>query len=175
MPCLVPGPGPFTRDFSNFVDLPSQRFQAESFKWFIRGPSFLAVVWFGSSPTPCPLSNFLSLPVWRERRWGRSQIIRLRESLVPYKSFNILWWFQATKPPASLLDTHPECAVGKLPSNSVNLSFFLNVTELTSVWGILSLVSEYLCTRCMVVEVSVLVLKVSKFLSVKHERTVKKS
>ncbi len=67
-----------------------------------RGPDFLAVVWFGSSPTrfsPSPvtsLSLFLSLPVchrpslmtWEgKRRWARSQIIRPRESLALYKSF----------------------------------------------------------------------------------------
>ncbi len=64
-----------------------------------RGPGFLAVVWFGSSPVPFPLlprfsklSLFLSLSVSRRpilltihesvggRGWARSQIIRLRES-----------------------------------------------------------------------------------------------
>ncbi len=53
-----------------------------------RGPGFLAVVWFGSLPTPylpspvSMLSLFLSLPVSR----GSS----LRESLVLFKSFNTL-------------------------------------------------------------------------------------
>jgi hypothetical protein len=63
-----------------------------------RGPGFLAIVWFGSSPTPLPLScqRIVSLPSLlvtdgREGRgWGRSQIIRRRESLVLYKSFNNL-------------------------------------------------------------------------------------
>jgi hypothetical protein len=59
--------------------------------WIIyRGPALLAVVWFGSFPTTSPP------PV---RMWGgggvvgRSQIIRQRESLVFYKSFNTLWFF----------------------------------------------------------------------------------
>jgi hypothetical protein len=87
-----------------------------------RGPGFLAVVWFGSSPIPLPpspistLSIFLSLPVCRRSRfltregrgWGRSQIIRWGESLVLYKSFNTLCLFGAfrkrTKGPAPLLD-----------------------------------------------------------------------
>jgi hypothetical protein len=74
--------------------------------WMIyRWPVFLAVVWFGSSLTPSPpavskLSLFLSLPVCRRLsiitgegggRWGRSQIIRRRESLVLHKSFNTLY------------------------------------------------------------------------------------
>jgi hypothetical protein len=64
-----------------------------------RGPGFLAVVWFGSSPTPSPVSKFLSLshlPVCRQssfltgeeswRGWARSQIIILPgESLALYK------------------------------------------------------------------------------------------
>ncbi len=67
--------------------------------WMIyRGPDFLAVLWFGSSPV-IKMSLFLSLPVCRrsslrrERGWKgleRSQIIRRRESLVIYKSFNTL-------------------------------------------------------------------------------------
>ncbi len=68
-----------------------------------RGPGFLAVAWFGSSPTPSPpisnLSLFLSLSVcrwpslliWGRRRgWGRSQIMRRRVSGVLYKSFSTL-------------------------------------------------------------------------------------
>ncbi len=87
--------------------------------WMIyRVPGFLAVVWFGSSPTLFPLSRqqVVSLspssyvsPVepthwggggmW----WGRSQIIRRRESLVLYKSFNTLCthgsnWFYTCLP-----------------------------------------------------------------------------
>jgi hypothetical protein len=74
--------------------------------WMIyRGPGFLAVVWFGISPTPShttspvsKLSLFLSLPVCRRSSLltekggrGRSQIMGRRESLVLYKSFNTLW------------------------------------------------------------------------------------
>ncbi len=72
-----------------------------------RGPSFLAVLWLGSSPIPflphslSKLSLFLSLPVspaWllmeeRGRGWARSQIIRLRESLALYNSLNTLWYW----------------------------------------------------------------------------------
>ncbi len=77
--------------------------------WVIyRGPGFLAVLWFGSSPTPFPLSfrsaSCLSFSVflcvadqacWRPtgergRGWARSRIIRPQESLVFYKSFNTL-------------------------------------------------------------------------------------
>ncbi len=69
-----------------------------------RGPDFLAVIWLHPHPPPYPvgqLSLFLSLPVRRMSRllagedgrgWGRSQIIRLRESLVLYKSFNTYSW-----------------------------------------------------------------------------------
>ncbi len=69
--------------------------------WIIHGePGFLSVVWFGSSPTPSPLSrrhtgklrkkdNLLTGGVGG-KGWVRSQIIRPRESLVLYKSFNTL-------------------------------------------------------------------------------------
>ncbi len=69
--------------------------------WMVyKGPGFLAVVWFGSSPTSSPVSKlslFLSLPPrahWRERverGWARSRIIQPWESLVLYKLFNTLW------------------------------------------------------------------------------------
>ena len=73
---------------------------------FYRGPDFLAVVGFGSSPPPLPppLSPVNKLDgrhkwrlrettCWREsegRGWTRSRIIRPRESLVLCKSFNTL-------------------------------------------------------------------------------------
>ncbi len=61
--------------------------------WIIyRGPSFLAVVWFRLLPHPFSPSarprkrdNLLS-----GRGWGRSQVLRRRESPVLYKSFNTL-------------------------------------------------------------------------------------
>ncbi len=72
------------------------------FRW----PGFLAVVLFGSSPTPSPpsvskLSLFLIFIVCRRsslltgeagrgRVWARNQIIRPGESLALYKSFNTL-------------------------------------------------------------------------------------
>jgi hypothetical protein len=65
-----------------------------------RGSSFLAVVWFGSCLIPLwyLFSVFLWFACrayWREREvgrgWGRSQIIRRRESLVICKSFTTLW------------------------------------------------------------------------------------
>jgi hypothetical protein len=69
-----------------------------------RGPGCFVVEWLVSSPTPTPLSwaRCLSFLVflcvagrayWRVRGgkgWGRSQIIRRRESLAFYKSFNTL-------------------------------------------------------------------------------------
>jgi hypothetical protein len=69
--------------------------------------SRLRMIWF----IPYPLSPYpLSLSVCRrsslltaeegEGGWGRSHIIRRRESLVPYKSFNTLWkiliWYRST-------------------------------------------------------------------------------
>ncbi len=67
---------------------------------FYKAPGFLAVIWFGSSPTPHPrfpsasclsFSDFLHMCMWRKssiltgevgRGWERSQIIRQRESMV---------------------------------------------------------------------------------------------
>ncbi len=72
------------------------------------GPGFLAVVWFGFSPTPSPLfrqlvASSFSQSSWsslltggRGRGWGRSQIIQQLESLVLYKSFNTLWYCPLT-------------------------------------------------------------------------------
>jgi len=66
--------------------------------WLIyRGPGFLAVVCFGSSPPPLPPScqQLVSLSQSSEisagRGWARSQIIPGRESLILCKSFNTLW------------------------------------------------------------------------------------
>ncbi len=69
--------------------------------WMIeRGPGSLAIIWFGSSPTPFPpLSRqqvvFLSQsscvsPGEGRMGWVKSEIIRPRESLVLYRSFNTL-------------------------------------------------------------------------------------
>jgi hypothetical protein len=63
-----------------------------------RGPGFLAVVWFCSPPfsgSELSFSYFLCVAgraCWRKKGGGgggRSQVIRPRESLVLYKSFNI--------------------------------------------------------------------------------------
>ncbi len=60
-----------------------------------RGPGFLAVVWFGSSPqplTPLPSPSRLSFSVflyiagrayWQERGLGRNQIMRRQEKPGP--------------------------------------------------------------------------------------------
>ncbi len=64
--------------------------------WMIyRGPSFLAVVWFRSSPTPllpsqssCVSSVELTDMRGEGRGWARSQIIRPWESLALYESCN---------------------------------------------------------------------------------------
>jgi hypothetical protein len=68
-----------------------------------RGSGFLAIVWFGSSPTPFPLSHeqVVSLSDFQcvadspveltdGRGWARSQIIRPLDSLALYKSFRTL-------------------------------------------------------------------------------------
>ncbi len=69
-----------------------------------RGPGFLMVVWFGSSPSPSlPLPSEARQATHRKSekekqlahgRWGwaRSRNIRPQKSLVPYKSFNTLWF-----------------------------------------------------------------------------------
>ncbi len=71
--------------------------------WMIyRGPGFLAVVWFGSSPTPFPphvslsQSSCVTTVEHTDRRggggrgWARSQVMRPRKILA-LKSFNTLW------------------------------------------------------------------------------------
>ncbi len=69
-----------------------------------RGPGFLAVEWFGSTPTPlspCHVSKLdrrhtrllrkrLNLLTGGQRGWAWGRIIRPLESLVLYKSFNPL-------------------------------------------------------------------------------------
>ncbi len=83
----------------------AQRFLSAESNWMIyRGPGFLTVghmIWL-LSHTPSPVSNLslfnqsscvslVELTDGRGRRgWGKSQIIRQRESLVLYKSFNTL-------------------------------------------------------------------------------------
>ncbi len=75
--------------------------------WMIyRGPGFLAVIWFGSSPNP--FSPFPSVnstgdtqedweretSCWRERRGAGERVSRIiwsQESLVLFEPFNILW------------------------------------------------------------------------------------
>ncbi len=62
--------------------------------WMIyRGPSFLAGVWFGSTPSPPPpvskLSLFISLPMWRRYRLLTGE--EGQESLDFYNSFYSLY------------------------------------------------------------------------------------
>ncbi len=66
---------------------------------FCRGPGFLAVVWFGSSPSLSSVSKLDRRHTGSLRKRdnlltregeGGSQIIRWRASLVLYKSFNTL-------------------------------------------------------------------------------------
>ncbi len=73
----------------------------ESFEWFIEDQAFSSSNNLAPSPTPSPVSKLaLRLAVcytgranWRDGGggWGRSQIVRLWESLVLYKYFNTLW------------------------------------------------------------------------------------
>ncbi len=60
--------------------------------WIYRELGFLAVVWFGSSPTTSyPVSRQKARPATHGGEGvGESQIIRWREGLVLYKSFNTL-------------------------------------------------------------------------------------
>jgi hypothetical protein len=82
---------------------PSKGSQCREYWMIYRWPCFLAVVWFGSSPTPFLVTSCLSFSIflcvagrayWRERGergWRRSQIIRGRESLVLSKNYSILF------------------------------------------------------------------------------------
>ncbi len=92
-----------------------------------KGPGFLAVVWFGSSPTPfLPLSRqqvsliLAGRAYWRGVGGGEEQIIRPRESLVLYKSFNTFcfWlWRRAKlvhKWKVSFIITHKSCKTDPL-------------------------------------------------------------
>ncbi len=72
-------------------------FESESIEWSYRGPGYLVVVSFGSSPTPSPLSrqqlvslsqSYCVSPL--EFNSARSRIIRPRESLALYESFHTL-------------------------------------------------------------------------------------
>jgi hypothetical protein len=78
-----------------------------SYLMYYRKPGFLTVVWFGSCPTPpFPLSrqqvvSFFSVscvlagPAYGEG-WGRSQIIRRRESLFLYNTLTTLCIWQSS-------------------------------------------------------------------------------
>ncbi len=85
------------------LSLPQSRDSTREYWMIYRGPGFLAVVWFGSCPIPFPSLPSVSSTKKTEKKkrqladervgrgWGRSQIIRRRESLVLNKSFNALW------------------------------------------------------------------------------------
>jgi hypothetical protein len=74
--------------------------------WMIsRGPGFLAVVWLAPTPPPhvflSQSSCVLPAELTNGRGRGRGQMIRRREILVLYKSFNTLWsgqWFKKSRP-----------------------------------------------------------------------------
>ncbi len=64
------------------------------------GPGFLAVEWFGSTPTPSPrlpphskTEKERQIAAGREggRRWACSRITEPQESLILYKLFNTRW------------------------------------------------------------------------------------
>ncbi len=84
-------------------------FFSESIEWLVEDQAFLAVVWFGSSPTPLPWANCLSFSVflrvagrayWRERGGGgvveEPNHKTARESMAFYKLFNTLLLFTFT-------------------------------------------------------------------------------
>ncbi len=84
--------------------LPDRESAAKEYWMIYRGPGFLAVKWFASSPAPPPPNSLPSVSstgdtqedwerettCWRERGggggWGATA-----KRLVKYKSFNILW------------------------------------------------------------------------------------
>ncbi len=97
---------------TNEQDYRNSRLSPESIECFIEDQSFLVFVWFGSSPIPfhpSPLRKmslflFLRVPGRWGRGWRRSQIIRQRETLVLYKSFNTLWLLLPPPPFSSAPD-----------------------------------------------------------------------
>ncbi len=94
-------------------------YTSESGEWFIDDrPGFPAVVWFVSTPTLLPLPSVSSTGDTQEDRrvadggggrgsgWARSQIIQQRESLVLYKSCNILCLHNTST--RTVLDSEPD-------------------------------------------------------------------
>ncbi len=89
------------------------------------------MIWLPHPPPLSPVSKlslFLTLPVYRPSSllmgegFGRSQIIRPRESLVLYKSFNTFW--------VKLI--HSSTNTGRiLPASPLFLFFFLPLSEAT--------------------------------------------
>jgi hypothetical protein len=74
----------------------SDVFKPDSIEWLFEGQASLAVLWFVSSPaSSSSLSHQQVVSLYqsscvRRRGWERNQIIRQRESLVLFKSFNTL-------------------------------------------------------------------------------------
>ncbi len=134
-----------------------------------RGPGFLAVVWFDSSPTPSPLSRQQVVSLSQSscvspieltdgrggRGWGRSQNIRKRECLILYKSFNSIWFVNdwtvyATKeldifwPKFKFLNRYP-CSFSRFfVSCRVNLNnFFCRFFGRLECWSLLCLCRHF--------------------------------
>ncbi len=126
-----------------------------------RGLGFLAVVWFGSSPTPFPplpsasclsFTVFLCVAVrayWRERGRGagaRSQIIRPQESLALYNSFNTLCFRSLQNNQLTSLQAD---TLESLPSLRYNIKFcnvYFNYFYIT--WAIIASKYVKLCKSC---------------------------
>ncbi len=92
----------FLQDVKKYVHERIKPSRTESIERFTKGQAFCErTIWLLPHPIHYQVVILLSLPVCRRssflrgvgagKRWRRSQIIRPRESLVFYESFNTLW------------------------------------------------------------------------------------